>query len=84
MDRSDLSFKSWVSAIEDTFELVPTANEGTRITRTTRATIAGRFGWVKRAALWLGLKKIHRFVFGNWERLAAEKMATAMDFGTLA
>jgi hypothetical protein len=33
--------------------------------------VAGRLRWLKAVLMWLGLKQIHRFVFRNWERLAA-------------
>lgn len=37
--------------------------------------VIGRFRPFKRACLWLGLKKVHRFVFQNWSRLAAAATA---------
>lgn len=73
MDRSDLYFRSCVPSIVDDFELVPTPDGGTLATRTTSVTVIGWFRWVKRAALWGGLKKIHRFVFRNWESLTPKK-----------
>ena len=80
MDRTDLYFRSWVPSIVDDFELVPTPDGGTRTTRTTNVTVTGWFRWAKQAALWLGLKKVHRFVFRNWQRLAVEVAArTAGD-----
>jgi hypothetical protein len=77
MDRSDLYFRSCVPSIVDDFELVQTPQGGTRATRTTSVTVVGWFRWAKRAALRVGLKKVHRFVFGNWERLAMESAALA-------
>ena len=77
MDRSDLYFQACVPSIVDDFELVPTADGGTRATRTTSVQVIGWFRWVKRMALRVGLWKIHRFVFRNWERLAAEVAASA-------
>jgi hypothetical protein len=77
MDRSDLYFRSCVPSIVDDFELVPTPQGGTRATRTTSVTVLGWFRWAKGTALRVGLKKVHRFVFGNWERLAMESAALA-------
>ena len=77
MDHTDLYFRSCVPSIADDFELVQTPEGGTRTTRITSVTIIGWFRWVKQAGLWVGLKKIHRFVFCNWERLAFEVVATA-------
>ncbi|MFM8285732.1 MAG: hypothetical protein ACKOGA_03290, partial [Planctomycetaceae bacterium] len=71
MDRSDLYFRDSLPSIVDDFELVPLATGGTRATRTTSVTVIGRFQWFKRACLRVGLKKIHRFVFQNWARIAA-------------
>jgi hypothetical protein len=71
MDRSDLYFRSCVISIVDDFELAVTPRGGTRATRTTSVQVVGRFRWLKQVALWVGLKKIHRFVFRNWQRLAA-------------
>jgi hypothetical protein len=51
--------------------LVATPDGGTRATRITTLTVIGGFRWTKQVALWLGLKKIHRFVFGNWRWLAS-------------
>jgi hypothetical protein len=73
MDRTDLYFRSWVPSIADDFELVATPDGGTRATRRTSVTVTGWFRWSKRAALWIGLKKVHRFVFRNWARLATEE-----------
>lgn len=71
MDRSDLYFRSCVPSIVDDFELIPTAEGGTAVTRTTNIQVIGWFRSVKQLALWVGLKKIHRFVFKNWLRLAS-------------
>jgi len=77
MDRSDLYFRSCVISIVDDFDLVRTPQGGTRATRTTSVQVIGWFRWLKRLALWVGLKQIHRFVFGNWQRLAAAATTTA-------
>ena len=77
MDRSDLYFRACVPSIVDDFELVLTPEGGTRATRTTSVTVVGWFRWAKGVALRMGLKKVHRFVFGNWERLAMESAALA-------
>lgn len=71
MDRSDLYFRSCVISIVDDFELARTVEGGTQATRTTSVQVIGWFRWLKQIALWVGLKKVHRFVFQNWQRLAA-------------
>jgi hypothetical protein len=71
MERSDMNFRAFVFSIVDDFELVPTPEGGTRATRTTSVQVIGWFRWVKSVLLWVGLKKVHRFVFRAWERLAS-------------
>jgi hypothetical protein len=71
MDRSDLYFRESVPSIVDDFELLPLVGRGTRVTRTTSVQVIGRFRWFKQVCLWIGLKKVHRFVFRNWARLAS-------------
>lgn len=70
MEQSDIPRMSWVSDIVEDFRLSPTDAGGTTATRTTRVTVAGRLQWMKSVLLWMGLKQVHRFVFGNWLRLA--------------
>ena len=41
--------------------------------RSTTVTVTGWFRWAKRTVLWIGLKKVHRFVFRNWQRLASNR-----------
>jgi hypothetical protein len=79
MDRSDLYFRDSVPSIVDDFELVPAPAGGTRVTRTTSVQVIGRFQWFKRAFLWAGLKKVHRFVFRNWLRLAATEVCHSVE-----
>ncbi len=72
MEQTDIYFKPCVPTIVEEFSLTPTDAGGTRATRTTRLEIIGWFRTAKGAMLWFGLKKVHRFVFRNWQRLAAE------------
>ncbi|MEK7467677.1 MAG: hypothetical protein AAB074_09720 [Planctomycetota bacterium] len=71
MEETDMFFRRWVSGIEDSFDLESTATGGTRIVRTTRLVLKGRCRAAKSVALWIALKRIHRFVFRNWQRTAA-------------
>jgi len=71
MERTDMGFREFVSSIIDDFELAPTSEGGTRVTRTTCVHVTGRFRFVKVALLWVGLKKVHRSVFYAWEQLAS-------------
>jgi len=70
MERSEIGAAKSVTGIEDSFELRPTGT-GVAVIRTTKATLTGRFQWVKRLALHLALRKVHRYVFQNWARLAS-------------
>ena len=71
MEKTDMFFRRWVTGVEDAFDLESTAAGGTSIVRTTRVTIEGRCRVVKSAALWIALKRVHRFVFKNWQRSAS-------------
>ena len=70
MKETDLYFRAFVSEIVETFDLEASPG-GARVTRTTRIETSGGCGVLKRAALYIGLKRVHRFVFRNWERAAA-------------
>jgi len=50
------------------FDLMPSPHGGTSITRTTRIYVTGWCRAAKLAILFVGLKKIHRHVFQNWNR----------------
>lgn len=54
-----------MEAIEDDF-LLETVPEGTRITRVTRYVARGWLKSLKELAFWLGLKRVHYYVFRNW------------------
>jgi hypothetical protein len=69
MHGTDLAFRRCVSELDDTFELRPTEDgRATIVSRTTHVEVDGRLRWVKRAAVYVGLKTVHRFVFRNWRR----------------
>ncbi|MGK5440326.1 hypothetical protein ACSNN7_00605 [Micromonospora sp. URMC 105] len=69
MELTDLPFASCVSAMSDTFELTPAAGgRATQLTRSTRVDVRGRLRWARAVAVWIGLKAVHRFVFGDWRR----------------
>ena len=69
MEGADLSSAKSVAEVEDTFDLVA-RDPGVTVTRTTSVQVVGRFRWLKAAALYFGLKHVHRYVFRNWHRLA--------------
>ena len=75
MRKTDLFFKKCVPSIVEDFQLVSLPGGGTQATRTTTLEVTGWFRWAKMALLWLGLKKVHRFVFRNWVRLAGQSAA---------
>ena len=72
MEKTDLYFKPCVPNIVENFVLEELLTGGTRATRTTDVQVTGWFRWPKQVMLWMGLKKVHRFVFRNWARLARE------------
>ena len=72
MEKTDIYFRKFVREIVESFDLVPTDASTTKLTRTTNVTLHGRFQLVKRLILFIGLKKVHRFVFRNWQRLCSE------------
>jgi hypothetical protein len=69
MESTDMPFRQYVGGIVDRFELNATPR-GVVVIRTTRIDTKGRFQFVTRVALYLSLKKVHRYVFQNWKRLA--------------
>jgi hypothetical protein len=69
MERTDLPFRSYVRELVDTFDLTASGGK-VAVTRTTRVSIRGRFRLYRRIALHVSLKKVHRYVFQNWDRLA--------------
>jgi len=71
MEKSTIDSAKSVSEIEDAFLLVPNGT-GVTVFRTTTAGTVGRFRFAKKFALGIALKQVHRYVFRNWDRLAAE------------
>ncbi|MBM81029.1 MAG: hypothetical protein CMJ78_10605 [Planctomycetaceae bacterium] len=72
MERTDIYFRKCVEEIVENFELVAIDEKTTKITRTTNVKLKGFLVSVKSLFLFVGLKKVHRFVFKNWRQLAAE------------
>ncbi len=70
MIDSDMFFRTHVRTVVDSFDLEAVATDRTRVTRTTEVVLAGRCRTLKSAAVYLGLKIVHRYVFKNWELLA--------------
>jgi hypothetical protein len=70
MESTELAFRRYVRELVDTFDLSPTST-GVAVTRTTQVWTRGRAQYVRRVPLYLSLKKVHRFVFQNWVRLAS-------------
>jgi len=67
MEQTDMRFQRFVREIVDTFDLVATSS-GVVVTRTTEVSTKGRSQLLKRFPLFLGLKKVHRYVFLSWRR----------------
>jgi hypothetical protein len=69
MERTDLAFGRYVSELSDTFDLQPIEDgRATILMRTTHVEVTGRLRWAKHAAVYVGLKTVHRFVFRDWRR----------------
>ena len=68
MEETTLYFRPCVPEIIDTFELTPIPTGGTRVIRTTQFAVTGRCRWAKTLAVSLGLKRVHRYVFRNWDQ----------------
>lgn len=67
MEHTDLAFTRCVSGLSEEFEVLPlAAGKATLLTRTTRVEIRGRFGCLKKVAVFVGLKAVHRHVFRAW------------------
>ena len=65
MISTDHGWGPCVESIEEDFRLEQTSH-GTRITRTTNITATGKFARIKEIGFYLGLKRVHRYVFDNW------------------
>ena len=70
MEKTDLFFRDCIPRMTETFDLVEEPRGRTALIRTTQAEISGLCPRSKGLLLWLALKRIHWFVFRNWERLA--------------
>jgi hypothetical protein len=68
MKDTDMYFGKYISSIRDKFELSDLDNQRTRITRTTEFQLNGLFGLLKSLPVWVGLKRVHKYVFENWAR----------------
>jgi hypothetical protein len=71
LERTDLYFGPCVKSIEEQFELRNDKQGGCKITRTTTFKAKGLLAPFISLPMFIGLKAIHRYVFGNWRRLAA-------------
>jgi hypothetical protein len=70
MVSTDHDWGRCVESIEEQFALEG-VSAGTRITRTTTLTARGSWRSIKEALFYIGLKRVHFFVFKNWRKLAA-------------
>lgn len=65
MVSTDHCWSSYVESIEEDFRL-ESWGKGTRITRTTSIRAMGPFRIIKELGFYLGLKRVHLYVFKNW------------------
>lgn len=65
MISTDHSWGPWVESLEEDFHLEEDRH-GTRVTRTTTIKAKVWFPWLKEMGFYLGLKRVHRYVFENW------------------
>lgn len=68
MEQTDLSQLRPVDRLIDTFDLEE-SSAGTRVVRTTHVGFRAPVAPWTRALLFLGLRRVHRYVFRNWTRL---------------
>lgn len=73
MEDSTLYFRPCVTSIQEEFSLNPHGDTQTRITRTTTIQVIGMARWLKGMIMCIGMKFVHRYVFHNWARLAANQ-----------
>jgi hypothetical protein len=62
---TDLQWRRYVDAIEESFDLEATG-PATRVLRTTNVRLKSGQGRWRALLLHLGLKQVHRYVFRNW------------------
>ena len=72
MEYTDLYFKNDVDSILETFEIQSLGEMKSRLTRITQIEVGGKFQMFKRGLFFLGLKKVHRFVFRNWKQICLQ------------
>ena len=65
MVSTDHSWRSQVESITENFHIAP-HRRGIKITRTTMIVATKPFRFIKELGFWLGLKRIHLYVFKNW------------------
>jgi hypothetical protein len=70
MEKTDLRFQRYVREIVDTFDL-RVQEGGVTVTRSTKVVLQGPLQLLKKVALYISLKQVHRYVFRNWVRLAS-------------
>lgn len=70
MVSTDHSWGPSVASIDEEF-ILEQFGDRTRITRTTSIQAQGGFRFLKELGFYLGLKRVHLFVFGNWRGQAA-------------
>jgi len=69
LERTDLPFWRHVPEMVDVLELVSTSS-AVKVTRSTHLSIQGPLASLRKIVLYLGIKKVHRYVFRNWSQLA--------------
>ncbi|QSB14231.1 hypothetical protein JQS43_22390 [Natronosporangium hydrolyticum] len=68
MEHTDLAFARCVDRVSDEFQLASLdGGTATLLSRTTQIGIRGRFRCLKKAAVFVGLKAVHRHVFRAWQ-----------------
>ena len=66
MESTTLGFDRYVEELTDEFTLTA-HRRGTSVTRTTTVVARGGLKSLRYAAVLVGLKSVHRFVFRNWQ-----------------
>ena len=75
MISTDHSWSAQVESLEEDFQIEEHGG-ATRITRTTEIKATPPFRLIKELGFYLGLKRVHHYVFMNWRVKGRERSST--------
>lgn len=77
MEETTLYFRPCVASIREEFLLTPRNDKQTEVRRTTEIEVTGFASRLKGLGIWVGMKKIHCYVFRNWRRIVSKELLAA-------